>query len=390
FDACGVRVQTPDAPADSQVRWYFGEDSLFLVVRRLGFLGPLARELDEVRRRPQRYLATSPVWSAAVPSALAGIAATTDTVSADSGIPSEFVNIDVEAVREELQSAAANRHSDFSDPTGESGYEEEWNVADVQLSSTEIARQSRRLSEVCRRLAACRRPVVPVNGVCVLLPDGMFSSLRGAGVRLGQALRHDLRLLQDELQIVAPVSIVLTGAEQDDGVVELIRRGGPEGEKSGGGGEFGLASGSLRTSADGLGRFCESLVQTLQQKVGRKLRDPRSVGRPGAESLFRLLCSLRGERACELQALVTQAFSGPDNREPDVLAGLSLAATGEQPTQRAFARSTYRNLLSNQEFVEWTRRGGRLERQLWWWAGACGSLSVLATVGLIVLLVTGR
>ncbi len=407
FDAAGVKVQTPEAAADSPVQWYCGDESLFLVVRGLGCLGPLTRELNEMRRRPSRYVREStetaaqrslerssersPEPRAVTQPALATAAVGGGEAATQDGEPTQdFVQIDADAVREELQGVKPTQEHAWGllpdrDTVAGEPVADEWEVSDVRVSSTELSRQSRRLSEVCRRLAACRRPVVPLNGICVLLPSGLLSNLAGTGVRLGQALNHDLRLLQREFQAAAPVTVLLTGAEEDAGIVELIRRGGKD---AAAGGELGLVSSPGRATGEGVHRYCDAFVRTLQQKVGRQLRDPRSVGRPGSERLFRLLSGFRGEPGIELRSFVTQAFGSSEGEEPDVLAGLSLVATGVQPTERAFARPTFRQLLNNQEFVEWTARGRRHERRLWWFAGACGSLSVLAGIGLITLLVT--
>ncbi len=399
FDAAGIKVQTPEAAADSPVQWYCGDEALFVVVRGLGCLGPLTRELNEMCRRPSRYVReSSERWAGAsaegaseqqrvVQPALAVAASGEAGAATQNGKPTpDFVQIDVNAVREELQGVVPTQEHALGMLPERDVIADEWEVSDVRVSSTEISRQSRRLSEVCRRLAACRRPVVPLNGVCVLLPSGLLSGLAGTGVRLGQALKHDLRLLQREFQVAAPVSVLLTGAEEDAGVVELIRRGGKD---AAAGGELGLVSSPGRATEEGVRRYCDAFVRTLQQKVGRQLRDPRSVGRPGAERLFRLLSRFRGEQGSELKAFVTQAFGCSEDEEPDVLAGLSLVATGDQPTERAFARPTFRQLLNHQEFVEWTARGRRNERRLWWFAGACGSLSALAGIGLIALLAMG-
>ncbi len=407
FDAAGVKVQTPEAAADSPVQWYCGDEALFLVVRGLGCLGPLTRELNEMRRRPSRYVMEStegavqqslerttgtsserlPEQQRVAQPALAAAAVGGGEPVTQNGEPAQdFVQIDADAVREELQGVQPTQEHALGLMPERDVVADEWEVSDVRVSSTEISRQSRRLSEVCRRLAACRRPVVPLNGVCVLLPSGLLSGLAGTGVRLGQALNHDLRLLQREFQVAAPVTVLLTGAEEDAGIVELIRRGGKD---AAAGGELGLVSSPGRATAEGVRRYGDAFVRTLQQKVGRQLRDPRSVGRPGSERLFRLLSGFRGAQGSELKAFIAQAFGCSDDEEPDVLAGLSLVATGEQPTGRAFARTTFRQLLNNQEFVEWTARGRRNERRLWWFAGACGSLSVLAGMGFVALLVMG-
>lgn len=426
FSAGGVSVQRPEAAADSPVQWYFGEEALFLVVKGLGCLGPMARELDQMRRRPMRYVMgphgrqtfaqrvtgaqTIDQYRSSARSGAIAIDQNADSATESWGsewspsegssefspteehsghelnlgtstVPEPPAAIDAEAVRDELQGQMSTSQPDaYREP--ESGHllADEVIVTEVRVSSTEISRQSRRLAEVCRRLAACRRPVVPVNGICVLLPHALMANLSGSGVRLGQALRHDLGLLQRELQVAAPVSVLLTGAEEDAGIVELIRRDGQEAAAAG---ELGISSSPGRATPAGIRRFCDGLAQSLQQKIGRKLRDPRCVGRPGVERLFRVLSHVRGEGGRELQAFMTQAFTCADGEEPDVLAGVSLTATGDQPTQRAYARSTYRQLLNNQEFVEWTAKGRRQEQQLRWAATACGGLSALAALALI-------
>ncbi|MGD9853922.1 MAG: type VI secretion protein IcmF/TssM N-terminal domain-containing protein [Planctomycetaceae bacterium] len=387
FDAAGLRVQTPDVSAESPVQWFFGSEATFLVVRGLGCLGALSSSLEEIRRRPLRYVTASPARQLSSQAVKTTSIGAEDDAALDNDPSFGFAPIDAEAVRDELLSTRPFDDRRGTPRPGDEEFPDELEVSDARVSSLEVARQSRRLSEVCRRLAACRRPVVPVNGVCVLLPEGLLSNLSGSGLRLGQALRHDLRLLQEELQVVAPVSVLLTGAEADPGVVELIRRTGQEAATSG---EWGLACSPGRATTQSVGRYCDSLLQSLQQHVGRKLREPREVGRPGAERLFRLLSSLRGERGREFREFVAQAFSGDPDADAAVLAGVSLAATGEHPTERAFAKAAHRQLLCNQEFVEWTDRGRRSEQRMWRLTGFCGVLAVLAGFALIALAIAGR
>ncbi|MCA9024283.1 MAG: hypothetical protein KDA86_03620 [Planctomycetaceae bacterium] len=390
FDAAGIRVQRPEA-SDSPVRWYVAEESLFLVVQKLGCLEPLTKELNEARRRPYRYAMqtyahqTVPQPSLVTATADNNLATSLELddpqgrKSADSG----FGSIDVHAVREALQNPQSNTILNDSlaldqvDDTYTPG------MADIHISSTEIARQSRRLADVCRRLTACRRPVVPVNGIGVLLPDGLLSAFTGTGARLGQALRHDLDLLQQELGVIAPVSVIVVGAEEDAGMIELIRRSGRDQSK---GRRLGWGIGPSRATQERVAEFCEEVMRALRSTVGRRLRDPLSVGRPGAYRLFRLMSSLRGDRSEELQALITHGFASEGTREPDLLAEVSIAATGVQPTERAFAGSTYRQLIENQEFVEWTVASRRRERQYRWLAAICGGLSIMAALVLVALL----
>ncbi len=393
FDAAGIKVEKPESAAESPVDWYLGEESLFLTIQGLGCLGPLTRELEEMRRRPAHFaMSTYAQATTAQPAmATAAIGSGDETpdiaehATLDDDRDPAVAAIDVDAVRDALQGGTTESQAGLPDESTTDDFNDAavTELSDVRLSSTEIAHQSQRLADVCRRLVACRRPVVPINGICVLLPDGVFTNLAGSGIRLGQALRHDLQMLQQELDVVAPVSVVLIGAEEDTGIVELIRRGGKDAAKSG---LLGMDVNPSRTSPESAMQFCGSLVQSLQQQIGRRLRDPRTVGRPGANRLFRLMSSMRGNRGEELQSFITQAFTREDGEELDVLAGLSFAATGEHLTARAFAGSAYRQLIENQEFVEWTKAARRRERQLRWVARACGSLSVVAVIGLVALL----
>ena len=400
FDSAGVRVRSHDAVINSPVQWFEAEESLFLVVRGLGGLGPLVSELSSLRRRATqlRREAHQPAsvdsrtesrarQQVAVTQSLddgwdvVGEAASpNDGVSELQNEPSDnssFDGIDVDDVRDALlddlpDEVANDRPSDSSNA----------DVDHARISSIEVSRQTGRLAEVCRRLASVRRPVVPANGVCVLVPEPVLASIHGSGKRLGHALKHDLALLQDELGVAAPVSLLLTDVEDDAGFTELIRRGGPDAARSE---SLGVVHSPLRATADVVNRMGEEFESRIQQRVGRRFRDDRAVGRPGASRLFQLMASLRGQRGLEWRQFVSTALNKTDRDSPELFAGLLVAATGDEPSKRAYGRAVYRQLLANQEFVEWTPKSRSSERLQSALAYVFGVLAVVAFVSLVAL-----
>ncbi|MCA9185277.1 MAG: hypothetical protein KDA99_06640 [Planctomycetales bacterium] len=235
----------------------------------------------------------------------------------------------------------------------------------VVVAPRDSSQRLQRLQALCQRLRLARQPLCAVNGVLALLPFEIIHATADETEELERAVKSDLGVVQNELQLRAPVTALVVGLEKESGFRELVRRVGREKSATQRfGGRFDVRSDS---SKEALRSFSAHVCGAFEDWAYTLFRAKGSLSRPGNAKLYSLLCKVR----CILKSKLGRVLGngiGFDSRreerdEPHLFSGCYFASTGRTQDRQAFARGVLEKLLSEQEQIEWTHRAIRQQRR---------------------------
>jgi hypothetical protein len=227
-----------------------------------------------------------------------------------------------------------------------------------------VARAAARVAYLGRLIAQARRPYTPVNGILLTLPYRALSGDAEAG-RAAVVAQHDLGAARESLGVDCPVYAVLADLELAPGGADFVERIPPEKRSLPVGQAFPLVpvlgpqevparvGESLRWVADALVPMLVYAMVRLEPPGG----DP--FGEAAANARLVQLRLALGERLPRLGELVGRAVSLIDAGgvpRPLAYGGTFLAATGDDPSRRAFTAGVLRRLVETQNAVRWTDR----------------------------------
>lgn len=258
------------------------------------------------------------------------------------------------------------------------------------ISSVELVRQQHTLREVCRRLRSCRGTVAPANGIMACVSSEQLLGGSSHAVELGLALRADLQLIQQELQLQMPTTIMVDGLESLAGTSELIRRDGPEVARSGGLG----ASFPIRNQPEKplVAYVCRLAVAQIESSIYKHLHASDILKRVGNSKLFTLLIECRSRLLPALQTFAGEAVGVPvpsqasDAAEPSFFSGVQFAASGASATEQAWVRHAFEQTLRSQNYLMWTNGRLRRDRQLKFTISVLKATCCVLIVALVVTL----
>lgn len=257
----------------------------------------------------------------------------------------------------------------------------------VLLDQPEQTLQAERLSHVCRLLVRGRDPFCPLNGVLVVAPFALLR--RGAEqVRpLAQAVRQDLRTIQEHALLRCPVLALIGGMEHEPGFGELVRRvgTGPAMEQ-----RIGMRFEPWNPATpERLEALAVHACDRIEGNVYDLFKQPEGYNKPGNGKLYNLLCRTRTGFVDLLKLYLAQGFGqqSPDE-QPMLFAGCYFAATGELERLKGFLKAVLCDrMLENQDHLQWTEQALRRDAacQAWAKAGMLASgLLIVATAVAIV------
>jgi type VI protein secretion system component VasK len=265
------------------------------------------------------------------------------------------------------------------------------------LSRNEVERQAERLAYLCRLLSRARRPFCPINGLLTVLPYKLLAYDSSEGAQIKEAVRADVTETVANLKLRFPVTVLITGMEQDRGFGELVQRvgkGPAESQRFGKG--FGVWDPPL---PEEIGALCKNACWAFEQWVYSEFRKKDSLTKPGNRPLYSLLCKVRREIEPRLDRVLVDGLAVDSESEaPDeapLFSGCYFAATGQTEEQQAFTKSVLRRFFLNdrdekppglQEELAWTRAAEREEQRYRTIATIALLLDVLFVVAIGVMI----
>ena len=262
----------------------------------------------------------------------------------------------------------------------------------LQKVSEEVFQQeTKKLQYLCSLVREARDPVCPVNGVLALAP---FHVIDSGSPQPAEALRKDLEIVQDELRIRCPVTLLVSEMEGVEGFLEFIRRQGIENTR-----ETRIGKGCEVWGDANLTRMdavAAHSVGALEDLIYKLFQSQESLRRPDNAKLVSLLCRARGSFNSAFRTFVQESLGYNPAVEPEVtsthmlLTGCYFAATGADEDQRAFIKAVFAKLVENQGELEWAPRIQEVEQRFHTLAdifsvAAMLSLAAIA-VGIVILL----
>jgi hypothetical protein len=258
-------------------------------------------------------------------------------------------------------------------------------IEPVLVAPQYSASSLKQLQYVGGLLRQVRSPVTPTNGVLALLQFESIHASRAEVDELQQALQADLATLQYSTQVRAPVTALIVGLENERGFRELVRRVGKDRAATQ---RFGRKF-DVRAypSREQMAALAAHVGGAFEDWAYALFREENALTRPGNTRLYELLSKVRSGWQMQLAAVLAASF-GSDatktGRQDSLLfSGCYLAATGDTPDRRAFARGVIDKLNDEQELVEWDRDSLRSNRR----QATLAAIGVLATLFLLFSLV---
>ena len=223
-----------------------------------------------------------------------------------------------------------------------------------QWSLAEAAAADRKLIQLASLIRAGRRPLCPVNRILVVVPAALLLSGSPRIADLQRALRRDLEILKETLQVNAPVTVLISGLESHPGFSELIRRAGPQVVQQQTLGQA-VEVGSITNPAQ-MESLAINACGQVEDAIYALLRKDSSLSSPGNLALYRLLCDVRTGIRQSLRDLLVGTFAAEKagNSAPgQSVAGCYFCASGTSPQQTGFVEPVLRLQDRAQEELEW-------------------------------------
>ena len=260
----------------------------------------------------------------------------------------------------------------------------------VTLPSRESTTRLQLLQNVCQLVRNARQPYCPVNGVLTLLPFATIDATGKELEELQRAIKADLAVVRNELQIRVPVSALVVGLEEELGFRELVRRVGRE--KSAAqrfGSRYDVRSEATDSS---LNKFTSHVCGAFEDWVYTLFREKGALSRPGNPRLYGLLCKVRCILTNRLANILSKGFGhdGSDEAptESTLFSGCYFASTGRTPDRQAFVQGVLEKLVSEQEQTEWTDEALSQETRYTklFYAGCAVNAALLAMLAVLLSL----
>lgn len=346
--AAGVVSEIPPGrDASAPLHWYVSREAIFLVVSNVGVANRLSK-LWEAALAPTgaSSLPAIPVSNAVQPTGTAVI-----------GSPEPDEQPQPMAAPVSLASAPGGGYGTLeigaggSLPSSDRGASSSARAAGLSVSDTKY--EEDRMQYLCELLVQARSPVCPVNGMAVLLP---FRVVNAAGSELSGALRNDIETVRHFTQLRFPAIAVVSDMELEEGFHELVRRVGPDlarDQRFGKGCHHGSRPTTehiLAVTRHACGAFEDWTYMLFGQSGG--------LDRHGNNSLFSLLCKVRGKFTDHLVSVLTNSFGfeADQQRLPEdqlLFGGCYFAATGPDADRQAFVRGVFKKLIDLQGDLSW-------------------------------------
>lgn len=220
-------------------------------------------------------------------------------------------------------------------------------VAPIDDIETEIGR--RRMEYLCEKIREARKPYCPINGFMQAVPCS-WALAEDYAKKLAPAIRHDVEIVHESLQLQFPVVVVFSELDSLPGLKEFLVR-------------LERIQRGIRNSRAG-SRFWPGATidaKSVELVLDRAMNWFRGwiyaafaddIGSSENQSLFHLLCSIR-QRKGALEALLRGSLY--QVADPEVrLSGCYFSATGAGATEQGFIRGVLDRLVEMEEEVAWS------------------------------------
>ncbi len=264
-----------------------------------------------------------------------------------------------------------------------------WNAVSTSksLNSNDIFDCEEKLQHICKLINRARRPLCPINGIVSVLPFELVESSSG---QLQIAIQKDLAILRQELQVRCPNTALVSGMENDEGFVELVKRL-PTKQSSenrfGKGSELWVVPDSARLDA-----IAVHATAAFEDWIYMLFQEANALKMKNNSKLFMLLCRVRGAFAENLRSVLSRGFGFDTAIAPELayeqflFGGCYFAATGNSQSQQAFVKSVFAKALQQEGELEWApvaRQQDQLYRFFGNLAALIGTLALLAILAML-------
>lgn len=381
FEAAGQNFSLKAFPeGQAALQWYATTKGIFIVLTRVGALSKLANsareKFDKIRFASGGHggaiRATDIRGTMAGGDSTSGLRMTgfgapaAAATPSSSGLRGTMVGED-SSVRTQAPAAAASTNLRGTMVAGETAKSSSEDLYKLALDAKEQNAQAARVRHLARLLRQRRRPYCPANGVITLLPN-MLVTWNHPPRELhcvSDAVRRDLDVLTETLQLRCPVVALVTGMELESGFNELVNRLGPEtakGARFGKGLDFWCMS-----TKEQLYAVAEHACHAFEQFVYNLFRRDDSLSQDGNKKLFGLMCKVRRVIEPRLHSILCDGF-GYDaeeaaHRTPLLFGGCYFAATGPLSKQQAYVASVFSRMLENETEITWTEQARAQNRR---------------------------
>lgn len=213
----------------------------------------------------------------------------------------------------------------------------------------EASAAGQKLNQLANLIRSTRRPLCPINRTIIAVPVAILLGEPERIPELQMAIRRDLEILQQTLQINAPVTVLITGLEDHPGFVEFMRRAGPQTLQQQPLGQA-VEVGSPATRAQ-MEALAVNACGQVEDCIYALLQKEAALSSPGNMLLYRLLCDLRTGIRQSLSKLLVGALATEGTGQH--IAGCYFCASGDQPQQRGFVEAVWRLQDLGQEQLDW-------------------------------------
>ena len=256
------------------------------------------------------------------------------------------------------------------------------------LTSQEIVDNDDRLRHVCKLIKKARLPLCPINGIVSAL---RFELVESSGAQLQVAIQKDLAILREEFQVRCPNTVLITGMEEEEGFIEMIKRLPPQQpteNRFGKGSELWVAPEAARLDA-----IAVHATATFEDWIYMLFQEANALKKKNNARLFMMLCRVRGAFSVSLRAVLAQGFGFDPRLEPRLayeqflFGGCYFAATGLLPNQQAFLKSVFAKVMQQEGELEWTPQARRLNSQYQFLANIAALVGTIALIAIAAMLI---
>jgi len=256
------------------------------------------------------------------------------------------------------------------------------------LTSNEIVDAEDRLRHVCGLIRKARLPLCPINGIVSTIP---FDLIESSSAQLQIAIQKDLAILRQEFQVRCPNTVLVTGMENEEGFVELIKRIPAKKlseNRFGKGSDIWVSPEVARLDAIAI-----HATATFEDWIYMLFQEENALKKKHNSKLFSMLCRVRGVFSENLRSVLSRGFGFDPQTQPDLaheqflFGGCYFAATGATSTQQAFVKSVFAKTMQQEGELEWAPEARVRDNYYHAMANFAALIGTLALIAIAVMLI---
>ena len=256
------------------------------------------------------------------------------------------------------------------------------------LTSQDIVDIDDRLRHVCKLIKKARLPLCPINGLVTTMK---FELVESSGAQLQVAIQKDLAVLREEFQVRCPNTVLITGMEEEEGFIEMIKRLPPQQpteNRFGKGSDIWVAPEAARLDA-----IAVHATATFEDWIYMLFQEANALKKKNNARLFMMLCRVRGAFSVSLRSVLSNGFGFDPRIEPQLafeqflFGGCYFAATGTHPSEQAFLKSVFAKVMQQEGELEWSPQARRQNAQYQFLANIAALIGTLALIAIASMLI---